>query len=292
MPVRGSCLCGDFRFEIEPPFEMLASCHCSMCRRAHGAAFATYLVVGAGALRRTGEARSVLRYDSSPGAHRSSCARCGSVVPYEAPDGRHWYVPAGLLDDDPGIRPQAHIFADSKARWHEISDALPRFEGYPPGMGEAFAAKRTTEPSLGRVRGGCLCGAVAYEIDAPIEGPLVCCHCSRCRKARGAAHASNLFTGTSSFRWLRGEERLRAYRVPEALRFTHVFCGVCGSSLPRVDPERGRTVVPAGTLEDDPGIREGLHIFVGSKAPWFEIVDHLPRHDSYPPGAFPPPETR
>ena len=55
---------------------------------------------------------------------------------------------------------------------------------------------------------------------------------------------------------------------------------------------RGRVVVPAGSLDDDPGAREELHIFVGSKAPWYEIADDLPRHEAYPPGPYPPPSRR
>ncbi len=292
MPVHGSCLCGEVTFAADPPFAMMASCHCSMCRKAHGAAFATYLLVDAASFRWLGGTEHVLRYVSSPGAHRASCTRCGSVVPYEAPDAGPWYVPAGLLDDDPGVRSQANIFVASKAPWHEITDDLPRFDAYPPGYGEPFAGAPRAEPQPGVVRGSCLCSGVAYEIDAPARGPIVSCHCSRCRKERSAAHASNLFVDLARFRWLRGAELLQSYKVPEAQRFTHVFCRTCGSSAPRVDAERDRVVVPAGSLDDDPGAREELHVFVGSKAPWFEITDSLPRHDEYPPGPYPPPPRR
>ena len=132
------------------------------------------------------------------------------------------------------------------------------------------------------VRGSCLCGEVGYEIEGPFAA-FRHCHCSRCRKARGAAHASNLFVAADRFRWTRGEDRLDAFKVPDARFFTHTFCRTCGSSLPRVDPDRGIAVVPAGTLDDDPGVRPTEHIFVGSKAPWFEIADDLPRYGERPP---------
>lgn len=131
------------------------------------------------------------------------------------------------------------------------------------------------------IRGSCLCGAVAFE--ASKEFDFRNCHCSRCRKARGAAFASNMFVRPADFRWLRGEDRLVSYRLPSAQRFGNVFCRSCGSPMPRVVPQRDFIVVPAGTLDSDPGARPACHIFVGSKAPWHEITDDLPRHLEYPP---------
>jgi hypothetical protein len=177
----------------------------------------------------------------------------------------------------------AHIFVASKAVWHEIADDLPRFDGYPPGVdAPAVPPRLRSKVPEGRVGGSCLCGGVAYEIDGKVEA-IRNCHCSRCRKARSAAHASNLFVETGRFRWVRGEEQLESYKVPEAQRFSHTFCSVCGSSLPRVDAGRGSVVVPAGSLDDDPGGREQGHIFVGSKAPWYVIADELPQYAEYPP---------
>ncbi len=66
----------------------------------------------------------------------------------------------------------------------------------------------------------------------------------------------------------------------------------CGTLAPHLNAARGRVVVPAGSLDDDPGAREELHIFVSSKAPWYEIADDLPQHEAYPPGAYPPPSRR
>jgi hypothetical protein len=132
-------------------------------------------------------------------------------------------------------------------------------------------------------RGSCLCGGVGYVVDGP---PLRVhhCHCSRCRKARGGAFATNLFVAPDAFHYTRGEDLLVSYKVPEAERFTHVFCRRCGSSLPRVDRARGYAVIPMGTLDDDPGARPQRHIFTGSRAPWYEIRDELPQHDESAPG--------
>jgi hypothetical protein len=282
--VRGSCLCGDVVWEAAGDLEWMSHCHCSMCRKAHGSAFATFVAAPADGFRLVRGRDRVARYESSPGFLRPFCSRCGSVVVAAEPAGQRVFMPAGCLDDDPDVRPAAHIFVASRAVWHEIADDLPRFDPYPPGVG---AAEVTREPRpvarAGAVGGSCLCGGVAYEVEGGLEA-IYNCHCSRCRKARSAAHACNAFAEASRFCWVRGEELLESFKVPEAKRFASCFCRVCGSSLPRVYATRGRAVIPAGTLDGDPGARERFHIFCGSKAPWYEISDGLPQFEEYEPG--------
>ena len=290
MPLTGSCLCGDVAFEIDGPVDPMSHCHCSMCRKAHGAAFASYVAAPKSAFRWLRGAERIRRYESSPDTWRSFCSRCGSPLPAAPESLDRVFVPAGLLADDPKIGPMPHLFVGSKAPWYQIADSQPQFAEYPAGWGEAVPSPRKTEPTPEAVRGGCLCGAVAYEIPRPIAGPIVFCHCSRCRRARAAAHNANLFVDLERFRWLRGAERVELFKVPEAARFTQAFCRDCGSKLPHVG--QTRVVVPAGSLDDDPGVRPGLHIFVGSKAPWFEICDDLPRYDEYAPGMPPPAPSR
>jgi hypothetical protein len=276
--VRGSCLCRGVAWEYAgDPIQML-HCHCSMCRKAHGSAFATWLSVPGDGFRWLRGQELVRQYESSPGFLRSFCSRCGSAV--AVPGGERAFMPAGCLDDDPGMRPQAHIFVASMAPWHEIADALPRFDAFPTGSRGAVQF-RTPEPPEreGAVRGSCLCGGVSFEIEGELS-LMINCHCSRCRKARSAAHATNLFAPAAGFRWIRGEELIDAFKVPDSQRFTHGFCRVCGSSVPRGGAEM--VGVPAGTLDGDPGARERLHIFCGSKAPWYEIADDLPQHEEAP----------
>ena len=76
---------------------------------------------------------------------------------------------------------------------------------------------------------------------------------------------------------------LASYKVPEARYFTTVFCRRCSSQMPRVSRERGIAIVPMGSLDDDPGIRAQRNIFVGSKAPWYDITDGLPQDVEAPP---------
>ena len=69
-----------------------------------------------------------------------------------------------------------------------------------------------------------------------------------------------------------------SYKVPEAERFTQTFCAVCGSKVPRINTQLGYAAIPAGSLDDDPGVRPMAHIYVDSKAAWDEISDELPRY--------------
>ena len=128
-----------------------------------------------------------------------------------------------------------------------------------------------------QLTGSCLCGAVRYELTQAPDWSHNC-HCSRCRKATGASFASNLFVPLDALRYTSGEELLRSFKPPDADRFTHVFCSICGSTLPSENPARGRAVIPMGTLDQDPGCGPRAHIFVGSKAPWTLIRDDLPQH--------------
>jgi len=278
--VRAGCLCGAVTWDIGGPLEFMHHCHCSRCRKSHGAGFATYVGGPADGLRLRGRER-IVRWASSPGLVRCFCGDCGSVVPGDPWQGSV-FLPAGNFDGDPGVRPAAHIFTASKAPWVEICDNLPRFDAYPPGVDAPVLPDRAPLDPPGAPRGSCLCGGVTYIVEGP---PLrwVNCHCSRCRKARSAAYSPNLFTAADGVRFTRGEDLLVSYTLPGSKLFTLVFCRTCGSSMPRIDPSRGFAAIAMGSLDDDPGIRPQAHIFVGSKAPWYDITDTVPQFAEYQP---------
>lgn len=130
--IQGSCLCGTVRFQLEGNPQFINHCHCSMCRKVHGAAFGSFLHAGGrGFSWLSGEAE-VQHFDSSPGNRRAFCKTCGSSVPVLEEEGAHVIIPAGSLDDDPGVRPIVHIHTASKAGWFEITDTLPQFPEFPP----------------------------------------------------------------------------------------------------------------------------------------------------------------
>lgn len=127
--VRGSCLCGSVRYEIRGPLGRITHCHCSMCRRAHGAAFGSYARVNWADFSWLSDASEVASFESSPGVRRTFCRRCGSTLQFiRASRPQTFSLAVGTLDDDPGIRPSSHIFVGSKAPWFEITDALPQHE--------------------------------------------------------------------------------------------------------------------------------------------------------------------
>jgi len=277
----GSCLCASVRWAVDGAFRRMTHCHCSMCRKAHGAAFATYAECAAADFRWLAGEEAIARYPSSPGAWRTFCGRCGSVVPSgedEAMD-----VPAGCLDDDPGIRPSAHIFVGSKAPWHVIADDLPRHETWDSEGAGPIVERPSPPPSRpGILRGSCLCGEVAYEVSQPVK-IVHNCHCGRCRKARAAAHTTNGFVSADGVRFLRGEDRIATFKPAGAMSFTHAFCRACGSGTPRVNRERGIASIPFGSLDDDPRRGADDHIYVAYAAPWYTIADDLPRYPEAPP---------
>src|SRR5207249_10778962 len=118
-----------------------------------------------------------------------------------------------------------------------------------PGMADPPAL----DP-VGRQLASCLGEAITYVVESA-RRRCWNSHCSRCRKARAAAYASNLFTPADGLRFTRGEDHLVTYKVPEARFFRPLFCRSCGSPMPRIDRERGFAVVPMGALDDDPGMR-------------------------------------
>jgi len=278
---QGRCLCGTVRYEIDGPFSSMLHCHCSMCRKHHGTAFATWTTAPLAGFRLLSGAESIVRYASSPGFHRCFCRQCGSVVPEGMPAMGLVIAPAGNLEGDLGITPQFHMFVGSKAAWYTIADDLPQFAEYPPEFGLAARPGPVVEARPGVTHGSCLCGGVAYEISGP-PMRMMYCHCSRCRLGRSAAHATNVFFKADGFSWVRGESLVTDYALPGAQFFGTAFCSRCGSEVPRVSLERGVVNVPAGSLDSEPGIEPMAHIFVESRAPWDVIAGDIPQFAEMP----------
>jgi hypothetical protein len=135
------------------------------------------------------------------------------------------------------------------------------------------------------IKGSCLCGGIRFEIDAVRS--LTHCHCENCRKLSGAAFASYVHVDPDKFRLLCGEDMIQQFEsAPGSFRG---FCRVCGSIAPGKAPYLTTVSIPAGLLDDDPGVRPKLHVFAGFKAPWWEITDGLPQHQKWVTGSTPPP---
>ena len=132
------------------------------------------------------------------------------------------------------------------------------------------------------IKGSCLCQTVKYQFHGPAYA-FQYCHCSRCRKFTGSAHGSNIIIDPKNFEWLSGEDMIGRFEHPEAKHFATCFCRNCGSSLPWMSQSGVSVVIPAGTLDEDPGIRPTQNIFWKSRAPWREEVGALPHYDELPP---------
>lgn len=132
------------------------------------------------------------------------------------------------------------------------------------------------------VSGSCLCGSVQYEISGN-QGVFQYCNCSRCRKFSGSAFSANLFVAPADFRWLQGEEHVGRYELPEARHFATCFCRNCGSSLPWITQSKRAVVIPAGTLDGDPGVKPAMSVYCGSRAQWYMDPGEIPAHDALPP---------
>ena len=130
-----------------------------------------------------------------------------------------------------------------------------------------------------RHTGRCYCGAVHYTVDGAFDYALNC-HCSQCRRVTGSAFKP--FAGVARAR-VAVTEGADALLVMGTARNNNTSCARCGSLLFSVVRDGAYVHVTLGTLDGDPGIRPAAHIFVGSKAPWFEISDDLPRHEAFPP---------
>ncbi|SEO65683.1 GFA family protein [Aquisalimonas asiatica] len=123
--------------------------------------------------------------------------------------------------------------------------------------------------------GSCLCGGVQYEVNGDLSD-VYNCHCSMCRKLHASAFRTCAKVRAEDWRTVRGQELLKSYESsPGEFK---VFCSTCGSSIhTKFGAKPEVYALPLGTLDTDPGVRAARHVFVGSKAPWFEITDDLPQ---------------
>jgi hypothetical protein len=126
----GRCLCGAVRFEIVPPTKWCAHCHCSLCRRAHGAAFVTWFGVERAQFALTSGEEQLVWFHSSPPARRGFCSSCGSTLFFEStrwPDEIH--IALAHMEGAIDRVPAAHVFYDTHVDWFEVGDGLRRLGG-------------------------------------------------------------------------------------------------------------------------------------------------------------------
>ncbi|MBF7095906.1 GFA family protein [Alkalibacter mobilis] len=130
--------------------------------------------------------------------------------------------------------------------------------------------------------GSCLCGEVTFEIEGEFEN-FYLCHCKRCRKDTGSAHAANLFSSTAKLKWLSGKEKAKTFnfRLEGHIKS---FCTNCGSALPNIQMDGKLLVVPAGSIDSDININPQGHIYYKSKANWDAELEKVPKFEELPNG--------
>ena len=128
--VSGSCLCGGVRFSARLPSLFCAHCHCTMCRRAHGAGYVTWFAVSRNALSFVLGEELLVRFAASDHGTRTFCGRCGSTLFFETrhrPD--RVDIVLANVDEPIDREPQIHVHWDDRAEWVAIGDDLPRLGG-------------------------------------------------------------------------------------------------------------------------------------------------------------------
>ncbi|VDN47155.1 conserved protein of unknown function [Petrocella atlantisensis] len=130
--------------------------------------------------------------------------------------------------------------------------------------------------------GSCLCGEVTFEIEGDFDN-FYLCHCGRCRKDTGSAHAANLFSSTAKLRWLSGQEKAKNFNFHGE---GHIkgFCTICGSALPNIQMDGNLLVVPAGSIDSNINVKPQGHIYYANKANWDTELENVPKFELLPNG--------
>jgi hypothetical protein len=130
--ITGRCECQRIEFEIDGEITDFSHCHCSQCRRIHGAAYASFGEVKRSNFKLLSGQEDIAVYRSSAANERQFCLVCGANILMQIgaePD--YYYISMGAINDQPSLPLGYHIFVGSKAPWHHIHDDLPQFQKEP-----------------------------------------------------------------------------------------------------------------------------------------------------------------
>ncbi|MFT7587203.1 MAG: hypothetical protein ACI9EW_003645, partial [Cellvibrionaceae bacterium] len=128
-PYRGSCLCQAVQFSVDEFLPEAGHCHCSMCRKFHGASFATLASVPLESFHWISGEADLKGYTAENGTVRTFCNHCGSSLFFSSPQmsADMIEVALGVFDDDIPLKPDVHIFVESGANWTDLADDLPKY---------------------------------------------------------------------------------------------------------------------------------------------------------------------
>lgn len=128
--IHGSCLCGAVTFLMQLPSEWCAHCHCSMCQKAHGAGYVTWVGFKQDQVTVSADNEQLIWYESSVGAQRGFCQQCGSSLFFRS---EKWagelHIAFGAIDDEIDCKPQANVFFDNHVDWMPVDSSLKQVDG-------------------------------------------------------------------------------------------------------------------------------------------------------------------
>ncbi len=129
----GKCLCGAVQIQINGEITDIIHCHCSLCRKNSGTAFATNGFINSTEFEITSGKNSISTFSFKPGRNRHFCSNCGSpVYSSNAQDPTRFRIRLGILDSDIAEKPISHNFVSSKANWENLDAKLPRYDSFEP----------------------------------------------------------------------------------------------------------------------------------------------------------------
>lgn len=129
-PYKGQCLCGEIKYEVDEISQKMAHCHCTMCRKFHGSAFATFGEAKSEDFRWLQGVELLATYLAPNGTKRQFCMNCGSSLTFSPSNDKGMFVEftLGTLDSDIDQKPDAHIFMKSCVKWYDVNDGLPQYQ--------------------------------------------------------------------------------------------------------------------------------------------------------------------
>ena len=128
-----TCLCGQVAFQIEDSFLILGYCHCSECQKFSGSQCSAWGRIERAKVSIQSGGSLIKHYQKNETGRVAFCSRCGSSLYNEQINEDFLGIRLGILDDEPGAKPTLHVYCDSRAPWHEITDTLLQFETVPGG---------------------------------------------------------------------------------------------------------------------------------------------------------------
>ena len=265
-------MCGAVSFEIDAPLRAPSLCHCSQCRRLHGAPGA-YTSAPTAAYRISGE-ESLNWHRFTPRSEQGFCKVCGSKLFWREVGGRELDVTMGSLVGSTGLRLERHIWTRSQGDYYEIGhDGVARYAESSRGaqpIGEEAPPQAGVKKS--EHSGRCQCGAVSFRVSGNMRD-VVNCHCGQCRRVHG--HAPGYSAARQAELSIEGEDSIRWYRTSDQAQ--RGFCSNCGSSLFWKPDGRDTISVAAGALNPPTGMKTVRHIFAADKGDYYEIADGVPQ---------------